>query len=1180
LFLQWVIFLQGDSARPWFGFVFGWMWEEGFVREFILYLHMRVIIFTLVFLGQFFTVLSQFGNACQVIDSTQCYNSQPFPPVTFSIAKKYESVENTTVYHGPLLADIDGDCVPEIIMPGTTNFMNGSGNNSGHRLTSGIRVLNSLNGQTISNIPTAMFAWSGASSFVIGDFDADGTPEFILAAADHTSNPANHRGRLICYDFSGNILWISNTQFGLFAPFKYGGTPALADFNQDGIPEVYIYNEIFNAQTGAKLCDGGNNGIGQQLNAQLFGTISITIAGNFDNDPTDLELAAGYSCYKVNITNPNGTAGNSMTAMNITVDGQLRDGYTSFADINQDGKLDIIVSSPVNTTQIGLYVYTINNGIASLIAGTTLPSGGGVMPDEIGPAFVGDIDGSGEPTIGVTRPYRLLTYKFNGTTTLQLNWQLNTNDFSGQTGMTMFDFNQDGVQEIVYRDETTLRIINGAVTPPLNLASFPCFSGTAVEHPIIGDIDNTGEAKICVTCGTSNTGAGSFLGKMVVFSSAPGSDFWSPARGIWNQYQYHVLNVNDDLTIPQYPLNNATFINGSLNNFYVQSSWLNNNGEYLWGTADLFGEINCIEHLTNNQLDISFTVGNHSSASLATVQPFQVSFFDGNPAIASSTLLYSMQIPTTLNPGDELSNLSFTIPNTLNSTSIYMLVNNITSFQAGNTIDSTQFTLEECDYDNNIALYALPQIQSVADTICSGQSVNYHGQAFSSAGTYDILLQNQQGCDSIVFNLTLTVLQNMVYDTIHVEACNAYEWFGQMLYASGQYEHLVSGQQCDDSVFVLQLLLDQPLIQHAISSCDSVFFQNSWVYQNEIFTESFPTLNLMCDSVVQTQIHIFSSTYDTLVVQSCNAYQFENNQITSSGIYDLVNQNAAGCNNYLHLDLTIVESFDITDFITVCGSLNWGSQSIDQSGIYTQTFMSQLGCDSLVTLYVTVNPVHEMIQNRYTCDLNDLAPEYLYFTNSYGCDSVIVIQPVLYPQHLRPVAAFAVNPNPIDIESIDALTITNLSTNALYYHWQIPEINFASQDFNPTGYNFTNTGQYSIYLTVSDDFSCYDSTQVLLFIQEDILVYVPNTFTPDGDAFNNIFLPIFSGPLDVYNYELLIFNRWGELIFESLNPAVGWDGTYAGTIPVQDGTYVWKIKFKSNFRTDRRELIGHVNVLR
>ena len=91
-------------------------------------------------------------------------------------------------------------------------------------------------------------------------------------------------------------------------------------------------------------------------------------------------------------------------------------------------------------------------------------------------------------------------------------------------------------------------------------------------------------------------------------------------------------------------------------------------------------------------------------------------------------------------------------------------------------------------------------------------------------------------------------------------------------------------------------------------------------------------------------------------------------------------------------------------------------------------------------------------------------------------------------------------------------------------------------------------------------------------------MYVPNAFTPDGDAFNQTFKPIITG-IDIYDYELLIFDRWGELIFESHNKEVGWDGSYQGNL-VQDGVYVWKIKIKIEDVDERRTFYGHVSVLK
>ena len=100
-------------------------------------------------------------------------------------------------------------------------------------------------------------------------------------------------------------------------------------------------------------------------------------------------------------------------------------------------------------------------------------------------------------------------------------------------------------------------------------------------------------------------------------------------------------------------------------------------------------------------------------------------------------------------------------------------------------------------------------------------------------------------------------------------------------------------------------------------------------------------------------------------------------------------------------------------------------------------------------------------------------------------------------------------------------------------------------------------------------------------ITEELIFYVPNTFTPDNDDFNESFQPIFTSGFDPYDYTLYIFNRWGELIFESNDANVGWNGKYGveGEF-VQDGTYVWKIEFKTKRNDERKVVVGHVNLLR
>ncbi|MFA5573511.1 MAG: gliding motility-associated C-terminal domain-containing protein [Brumimicrobium sp.] len=99
---------------------------------------------------------------------------------------------------------------------------------------------------------------------------------------------------------------------------------------------------------------------------------------------------------------------------------------------------------------------------------------------------------------------------------------------------------------------------------------------------------------------------------------------------------------------------------------------------------------------------------------------------------------------------------------------------------------------------------------------------------------------------------------------------------------------------------------------------------------------------------------------------------------------------------------------------------------------------------------------------------------------------------------------------------------------------------------------------------------------------DEVIFYVPNTFTPDADHVNEIFKPTFSSGYNPYTYSLKIFNRWGELVFESFDVDVGWDGTFntRNAVRVIDGTYIWTIEFKEMLTDKVHTYSGHVNVLK
>jgi gliding motility-associated-like protein len=156
----------------------------------------------------------------------------------------------------------------------------------------------------------------------------------------------------------------------------------------------------------------------------------------------------------------------------------------------------------------------------------------------------------------------------------------------------------------------------------------------------------------------------------------------------------------------------------------------------------------------------------------------------------------------------------------------------------------------------------------------------------------------------------------------------------------------------------------------------------------------------------------------------------------------------------------------------------------------------------------------------------------------------------------------------------------NLSSGATSYQWNFGD-DESSIEVSPSHVYDVNEGDYSVTLLATSPLGCTSEYTLTIIYEEDLIFYVPNSFTPDGDQFNQVFVPIFSSGVDQSSYHLSIFDRWGELIFESFDLQVGWDGTYkVNQGMVQDGIYIWKIDFKLKKNDDRRLVTGHVNVLK
>ena len=200
----------------------------------------------------------------------------------------------------------------------------------------------------------------------------------------------------------------------------------------------------------------------------------------------------------------------------------------------------------------------------------------------------------------------------------------------------------------------------------------------------------------------------------------------------------------------------------------------------------------------------------------------------------------------------------------------------------------------------------------------------------------------------------------------------------------------------------------------------------------------------------------------------------------------------------------------------------------------------------------------------------------LTVTTSNGCTTTLI-----YPDYIEvvesPVASFYSS----SITGADnEIVFYNESSGADTYEWFFGD-GGSSNAIDPS-HTYTEglAGTYTVSLTATNSIGCSDTYESAVSIEAPVIYYVPNVFTPDGDEFNETFQPVFTTGYEPYDFHLTIFNRWGELIFESYNSIAGWNGTYGNQGLVADGVYVWQIDFGLSSSDERIVDRGTVTVLK
>ncbi len=328
------------------------------------------------------------------------------------------------------------------------------------------------------------------------------------------------------------------------------------------------------------------------------------------------------------------------------------------------------------------------------------------------------------------------------------------------------------------------------------------------------------------------------------------------------------------------------------------------------------------------------------------------------------------------------------------------------------------------------------------------------------------------------------------------------------------------------------------------------------------------TINLMSPSITSGSSSGVSLTYwqNSGATISLGSPQ----SISSSGTYYIQSTTGAGCSvieavnvSILQPPTPIISADNLAGCSPVC--VNFSDLTTDNISTWNWTLGNE-GSSSDPNPSQCFNSVG---QQNIT----------LTATATNGCSATS--SPITITVYPTPVADYSVSSYTISMIDGDSIvSFYNQSTpDVVSWYWDFGTGETLSPNqSNPTyGYPFTNGGTYNTTLTVYNAYGCSDVISKEIIVEPYFTFYIPNVFSPDYDGKNDTFFGVGIG---IAEYEITIFDRWGEKIFESKDIEIGWDGRAKGGAEIaQQDVYVWKVNLKDIFNK-KHEYLGKVTLIK
>lgn len=546
----------------------------------------------------------------------------------------------------PAVADLDGDGKPEVI----TAFADSLFGFGGSLL--GTATLTVLNGDGTERYSLPEYELGMGGSPAVADVDGDGDPEIVVVREYATSLLAVGDFTVIMLEADGTLAWESEHFVGL--DFDYATSVSVSDMDHDGNAEVIAGRVILNS-------DGSTRGVGAHGRGSygvvdVFGLVvseaTLPAVADLDLDGVE-EVITGNAFY-----DPDGNA--------IWSDLTQDDGMIAIANLDDDPEGEFVAVSYNSVRAVD------TNG--AILWGPKVIQSANIMS----PPAIADLDGDGYPEIVTAGGNKLLVLNHDGS----LLWEARVTDESGATGASIFDFEGDGIPEVVYIDELEMVAYDGP-TGAVKFYSTEHSSNTMMDCPVIADVDADGHAEILVSHAA--------LGGSALSAFGDRDDSWAPARKTWNQHQYTITNINDDLSVPVTATPNFLTFNS------FKSAIDRLPGETLgWELESAITDV-CEDDCDGGTVWVVAQVHNKSEDDQAAGVNVTLYGLDGNDRIPLSTLSTSDVIPS----GMSSEALLFEVQ--------AALLTDIDGFWLQADDDGTGTgVVSECDEDNNDFLWMGP----------------------------------------------------------------------------------------------------------------------------------------------------------------------------------------------------------------------------------------------------------------------------------------------------------------------------------------------------------------------------------------------------------------------------------------------------------------------------------------